>query len=44
MQSMHVFLDIEKFADFLWKIGDVSKMQVVCHVILIFFWSFFDKV
>ena len=27
MQSIHVFLDIAKFADFLWKTADVSRTQ-----------------
>ena len=38
-----VFLDIAKFADFLLKNADVSRTQVVCHVIHISFWIFFRK-
>ena len=33
MQSLSVFLDIAKFADFRWKNTDVSRTQGVCHVI-----------
>ena len=44
MQSIHVFLDIAKFADFRWKIADASGTQGVCHVIHIFFGSFLGKV
>ena len=40
MQSIFVFLDITKFADFQWKNPDVSRNQDVCHVIRIF-WIFF---
>ena len=40
MQFIHVFLDIEKFADSQWKIADISGTQGVCHVIHIFFGSF----
>ena len=36
MQSISVFLDITKFSDFWWKNADVSRAQVVCHVIQIF--------
>ena len=39
MQSISVFLDIAKFADFRWKNADVSRTQEVCHVISIFFGS-----
>ena len=38
MQSISVFLGIAKFADFRWK-NTVSRTQVVCHVIYIFFGS-----
>ena len=44
MQSIHLFLDIAKFADFEWKIADISRTQGVCHVIHIFFVSFLGKV
>ena len=44
MQSIHVFLDIAKFADFWWKIADVSRTHGMCHVIKIFFGSFLSKV
>ena len=32
-QSIPVFLDIVKLADFRWKNADISKTQGVCHVI-----------
>ena len=41
MQSIFVFLDITKFADFWWKNADVSRTQGVCQVIYIIFWIFF---
>ena len=44
MQSIHVFLDIAKFADFQRKNADVSNTQGVCHVIDIFFRSSLGKV
>ena len=44
MQSISVFLDIAKFADFRWKNADVSRTQGVCHVIYIFFESSLGKV
>ena len=37
IQSISVFLDIAKFADFWWKNANVSRTQAVCHVIYIFF-------
>ena len=37
MQSISVFLDITKVADFRWKNADICRMQGVCHVIDIFF-------
>ena len=37
MQSISVFLDIAKFADFRSKHADISRTQGVCHVIHIFF-------
>ena len=37
MQSIPVFLDIAKFADFGWKNARVSRTQGVCHVIYIYF-------
>ena len=42
MQSMHVFLDIAKFADLRWKIADIGGTKGVCHVIHIFFGSFLE--
>ena len=33
MQSISVFLNITKFADFGWKNADVSRNQAVYHVI-----------
>ena len=44
MQSVSVFLDIAKFADFLWKNADFSRIQGVCHVIHIFFGTSLVKV
>ena len=43
MQSISVFLDIAKFADFLRKNADVSRTQEVRHVIHIFFRSSLGK-
>ena len=39
MQSISVFSDIAKFADFQRKNADVSRTQGVCHLIHIFFGS-----
>ena len=39
MQSISVFLDIAKFADFWLKNADTSKTQGDCHVIDISFGS-----
>ena len=36
MQSISVFLDVAKFADFRLKNRDISRTQGVCHVIYIF--------
>ena len=44
MQSISVFLDIAKFADFRSKSADVSKTQGVCHVTQICFGSSLCKV
>ena len=44
MQSISVFFDIAKFVDLRRKNADVSRTQVVCHVIHIFFGSFLVKV
>ena len=44
MQSISVFLDIAKFANFQWKNADVSRTQGLCHVIHIFFGSSLGKV
>ena len=44
MQSIPVFPDITKIADFRWKNADVSRTQGVCHVIHIFFGSSLGKV
>ena len=35
MQSISVFLDIEKFTDFQWKNADVSRNQKGCGVFLV---------
>ena len=44
MQSISVFLDITKFADFRGKNADVSRSPGLCHVIHIFFGSPLGKV
>ena len=44
MQSMSVFFDITKFADFWCKNANVSRNHGVCQVIDIFFGSFLGKV
>ena len=44
MQSISVFFDIAKFPDFQLKYADVSRTQMVCHVIHIFFGSSLAKV
>ena len=36
IQSISVFLDVAKFADFWLKNADVSRTQGMCHVIDIF--------
>ena len=43
MQSILVFLDIAKFADYRWKIADASRTQGVGYVIYIFFRSSLAK-
>ena len=37
MQSVPLFPDITKIADFRWKDADFSKTKGVCHVIYAFF-------
>ena len=37
MQSISVFLDVAKFADFRSKTADLSRTQEMCYVIHIFF-------
>ena len=44
MESISVFLDIAKFSESQWKIGDVSRTQGVCHMIHISFGSSLGKV
>ena len=44
IQSISVFLDIAKFADFRWKDADVSRTQSVWHVIHTFVGSTLGKV
>ena len=44
MQSISVFLEMARFADFWIKNADVSRIQEVCHVIHIFFGSSLCKV
>ena len=43
MQPIHVYNDIDSFAYFWWKIAVVTRNQVVCHVINIFFWVFIKQ-
>ena len=43
-QSIPVFPDIIKIADFRWKNADVSRTQVVFHVIYVLFGSSLGKV
>ena len=44
MQYISAFLDVAKFADFKLKNVDISKTQVLCHVIHIFFRCSLGKV
>ena len=44
MQSIPVFPNILKIADFGWKNADASKIQGVCHEIYVFFGSSLVKV
>ena len=44
IQSIPVFLDILKIADFQLENVDVCRSQGVCHVIYIFFGSSLSKV
>ena len=44
MESISVFPDIAKFADFRFKNADVSRNKGVCHVIQIVFGSCLGKV
>ena len=44
MQSIFVFLDRAKFADFRFKNADVSITQGVCHMIYIIFGTSLGKV
>ena len=44
IQSMPVFLDTTKVADFQWKNIDVSRSQGVCHVVYMVFGSSFGKI
>ena len=44
MQSIPVFSDILKLADFRWKNADVSRAQGVCHVIYVFCGSYLGNV
>ena len=39
MQSISVFPDITKFADFRSKNADVNRSQGACHVIYVYFGS-----
>ena len=44
MQSIAVFFDIAKFADFWWRNAVANRTQGVCHVIQTFFGSSLGKV
>ena len=44
MQSISVFLEMAKFADFWQKKDDFSRIQGVCHVIHTIFGSSLGKV
>ena len=44
MQSLSLFSDTTKIANFWWTNADVSKTHGVCHVIYIFFGSPLGKV
>ena len=44
MQSIYVFLDVTKVADFRWKNPDFSKTEGVFHVIHTFIWAALSKV
>ena len=44
IQSISVFLDVGKFADFRLKSADISRTQGIFHVIYIFFGSSLGKV
>ena len=44
MQSIFVFLDTTKVAEFRWKEANVSRTQRVFHVIYTFFESSLGKV
>ena len=44
MQSISVFLDITKVADFQRKNANVNRTLGICHVIYLFFGSFLGKV
>ena len=44
MQSIPVFPDITKIADFWRKKADASRTQGVCHVIYVFFGSSLGEV
>ena len=44
MQSISVFSNIAKFADFQWKSADVTRTKGVCHVTHVFFGFSLGKV
>ena len=44
MQSISVFFDVTKVADFSLKNADISRTQGVCHMIYIIFGSSLGKV
>ena len=44
MQSISLFLDRAKFADYWWKNSDVCRTQGIRHVSATFFGSSLDKI
>ena len=40
MQSVSVFLDTTKIADFKWKSAEVNRTQGLCHVIYMLIYMF----
>ena len=44
MQTITVFLDVTKITDLQWKNVDVSRTQVLFHMIYMFFGSSLGKI